>query len=149
MDETSSSFSSDADDQYLLRAVNAIEENNAAFSDISDDELSSFLDENYDSLESAPRDERAHVATQSPSPSLSSSLQSSPEDQFDLPNEELARLLHQIDAYELRQLPCAPPSEDGVNVGASTSSYVEDPDTVHSLKRPWQPLKYDEKVKKK
>src|SRR5271165_4184003 len=103
MDETSSSFSSDADDQYLLRAVNAIEENNAAFSDISDDELSSFLDENYDSLESASRDElalfRAHVASPSPSP----------ESLLDLPDEELARVLRQIDAYESHQLPCAPP----------------------------------------
>jgi hypothetical protein len=163
---TDSSFSSDADDeyllravnaieenaddQYLLRAVNAVEENEATYANIRDLELSSWLDENSNSNDasllvqpSALHEElaafRGHWNAELTN---SSRAVSPPPMQSDLADKELADVLRQIDSYECRQLPCAPPDE--INVGASTSALVE----VLSLKRQSKPSKGKEKAKK-
>ena len=149
MDTTlsSSSFSDDADDQYLLRAVNAIEDNNAnaAFLDISDEELYRFLDENLGELspsQQAALDldkfsddwivELAQKSSHSASPSLL------------IADEQLGNVLRQIDAYETRKLPCASNDEPI----PSTSVYNEIPNTFQSLKRPSK-SKGKEKAKKR
>lgn len=155
--DTNSSFSSAADDEYLLRAVNAIEESSAAFSDISDDELCRFLHENsdasappVDSEQTALYEELAAFRDRWNDELVNSSRcvftppppSSPPLAQIDLIDEELADVLRQIDSYESRQLPCAPP--DRVNVGASTSAFVEDT----PLKRRLKSSKGKEKAKK-
>ena len=158
--DTNLSFSSEADDEYLLRAVNAIEENEATYVNIRDLELASWLDENSNSNDASLlvqpsavlREELAEFrdhwnAKLAKSSRGASSPSPPPLAQPELAEGELADVLRQIDAYESQQLPCAPPGDDHageVNVGASTSALVE----VPPLKRQLKSSKGKEKAKK-
>jgi hypothetical protein len=159
---SASSFSDAADDEYLLRAVNSIEANDAAFSDISDEELCRFLNENTsassqysDRTTASPSNQqtaldlarfRDHWRAElikssrcdSPPPQSSPPLAQVAESFSSSPplaDEELANVLRQIEAYESRQFPCASPDEPI----PSSSTYVEGlatSATSQSLKRP-------------